>query len=83
MVNCSRLSLKSAEASGLSGILQHIFELSSVQCGEIHFVGLANFRQINPNELELFQFTHTDTLLWHFVALKNLFHFKCVCDCEN
>lgn len=25
-------------------------------------VKLANFRQINPNELELFQFTHTDKL---------------------
>lgn len=44
-------------------------------------VKLMNFRQINPKELELFHFTHTDKLLWHFVALKNLFHFRCVCGC--
>lgn len=43
MVNCSRLSLKSVEASGVSGILQNIFELSSVQRGEIHCVKLAHF----------------------------------------
>lgn len=78
MVDCSRLSLKSVEASGVSGILQHIVELRSVQCGEIHCVKLVNFRQINPNELEPFQFMQTDKLLWHFVTLKNLFHFKCV-----
>lgn len=41
------------------------------------------FQQINPNELELFQFTQADKLLWHFVALKNLFHFECVWGCGN
>lgn len=46
-------------------------------------VKLVNFRQINPKELELFHFTPTDKLLWYFVALKNLFHFKCVCGCGN
>lgn len=70
MVDCSRLSLMSVEASGVSGILQHIVQLSSVQCAEIHCVTLANFRQINPNELELFQFTQTDKLLCTLLLWK-------------
>lgn len=78
MINRSKSSLKSVEASGVSGILPHLVELSSVQCGDNHCVKLGNFRQINPNELELFQFTQSDNfcgilLLWKICFASNVF----------
>lgn len=72
VVNCSRLSLKLVEALGLSGILQHIVELSSVQCAEIHCVKLANFRQIKPNTVPVYPYWQT-LLLWKICFTSNMF----------
>lgn len=71
MVNCSRLSLKLVETQRVSGILQYIVEMSSVQHGKVQCLKLANFRQISQQQLELLQFTLLRlTNLWRVVILK-------------